>query len=156
MDGHALTPAQSRTLFCEAEKYLGSPYVWGGSSPETGFDCSGLICWVYQHTGLHELPRLCAQSLYFLCQPIDSFEKARPGDLIFFTNTYDAGVPITHIGILAGNGNMLHCSREVKYSAVSEPYWKAHYYGIGRLAKRCEEVDLDGLWDSVCVRNTSR
>lgn len=120
-------------LFAEGEKYLGYPYVWGGSTPETSFDCSGFVCWTYTHSGVYNLPRTTAQQIYNQCKKISPAE-ARPGDLIFFENTYDSPYePVTHVGIYAGNGKMLHCGNPIKYASTQTEYWKSHFYAYGRL-----------------------
>lgn len=122
-------------IFAEGEKYLGYPYVWGGSTPETSFVCSGFVCWTYTHSGAYDLPRTTAQGIYDQCKKI-SADEARPGDLIFFEGTYDSPhEPVTHIGIYAGNGQMLHCGDPIKYASTQTAYWKSHFYGYGRLEK---------------------
>ena len=117
----------------EAEKYLGFPYVWGGSSPSTSFDCSGFVSWVINHSGW-DVGRLGAQGLYNICTPV-SMENAQPGDLIFFWHTYDAPNPngVTHVGIYVGNGQMIHCGNPISYANINSNYWQSHYYGMGRL-----------------------
>lgn len=119
-------------LIKEGEKYLGFPYVFGGGSPSTSFDCSGFVCWVYTHANVYNLPRTTAQGIYNQCKKI-SKEEAKPGDLIFFTGTYDAGEPVSHIGIYVGNGRMLHCGNPIGYENVEVPYWQSHFYAYGRL-----------------------
>ena len=120
-------------LFAEGEKYLGYPYVWGGSSPSTSFDCSGFVCWTYTQSGVYNLPRTTAQSIYNQCTKISPME-ARAGDLIFFKGTYySPHEPVTHVGIYAGNGQMLHCGDPIQYTSVNSAYWKSHFYGYGRL-----------------------
>lgn len=119
-------------LMSEAEKYIGFPYVWGGSSPSTSFDCSGFICWVYTHSGVYNLPRTTANKIYDYCAPISASE-AKPGDLIFFQGTYVTSSPISHVGIYVGNGQMLHCGDPIKYASINTAYWKSHLYGYGRL-----------------------
>lgn len=121
-------------LFTEGEKYIGYPYVWGGSTPETSFDCSGFVCWTYTHSGVYNLPRSNAQQIYNKCKKINA-DDARAGDLIFFENTYESAVPVTHVGIYAGDGKMLHCGDPIKYASTQTPYWKSHFYGFGRLEK---------------------
>ena len=117
----------------EAEKYLSYPYVWGGSSPATSFDCSGFVSWVINHSGWN-VGRLGSDGLYFnVCTPIAPSE-AKPGDLIFFQNTYDT--PNTsHVGIYVGNGMMIHCGDPISYSNINSSYWQAHFYGFGRLPR---------------------
>ena len=106
--GEALTDPDFAALIAEAEKYLGYPYVWGGSSPSTSFDCSGFVCWVYTHSGVYNLPRTTATGIYNQCAIIPKSE-ARPGDLIFFTRTYDSAGPVSHVGIYVGDNMMIHC-----------------------------------------------
>ena len=118
-------------IIMEAEKYLGFPYVWGGSNPTTSFDCSGFVSWVINHSGW-DVGRRGAQGLYNLCTPVSS-ANAKPGDLIFFTGTYDAGVPVTHVGIYVGNGMMIHCGDPISYASINTRYWQSHFYGFGRL-----------------------
>ena len=119
-------------LMDEATKYIGYPYVWGGSTPETSFDCSGFVCWSYTHSGVYNLPRTTAQGIYDQCTRI-SREEARPGDLVFFTRTYLASVPVTHIGIYVGENKMLHCGNPIKYASIDTDYWRSHFYCFGRL-----------------------
>ena len=114
----------------EAARYLGTPYVWGGYSP-SGFDCSGFVSYCLTNSGVRNTGRLTAQGLYDICTPVSQSE-AQPGDLIFFTGTYDAGVPVTHIGIYVGNGQMIHCGHPVQYTSINSPYWQSHFYGFGR------------------------
>ena len=121
-----------RRLINEAEKYLGYPYVFGGSSPSTSFDCSGFVCWVYTHSGVHNLPRTTAQGIYNQCTRV-SREEAKPGDLIFFQGTYNAGETVTHIGIYVGNNRMLHCGSPIQYTSIDTTYWRNHFYAFGRL-----------------------
>ena len=119
-------------LFAEAERYLGYPYVWGGSSPSTSFDCSGFVCYVLTHSGYCNMPRTTAQGIYNQCTHISASE-ARAGDIIFFTGTYNSGNPVTHVGIYAGNGQMIHCGDPIKYTSVNTPYWQNHFYAFGRV-----------------------
>lgn len=121
-----------RRLINEAEKYLGYPYVFGGSSPSTSFDCSGFVCWVYTHSGVHNLPRTTAQGIYNQCTRV-SREEAKPGDLVFFQGTYNAGETVTHIGIYVGNNRMLHCGSPIQYTSIDTTYWRNHFYNFGRL-----------------------
>lgn len=120
-----------RRLFEEAEKYLGMPYVWGGSSPATSFDCSGFVSYVFTHSGVCNMGRLTAQGIYDICDPVDPSE-AKPGDIIFFTGTYNAGVPVSHVGIYAGDGMMIHCGNPIQYTSIYSPYWQQHFYAFGR------------------------
>lgn len=118
-------------LFEEAEKYLGMPYVWGGSSPATSFDCSGFVSYVFTNSGVCNMGRLTAQGIYNICTPVAP-EEARPGDIIFFTGTYNAGEPVTHVGIYAGDGQMIHCGDPIQYTSINSSYWQSHFYGFGR------------------------
>ena len=118
-------------LFEEAEKYLGMPYVWGGSSPATSFDCSGFVSYVFTNSGVCNMGRLTAQGIYNICTPVAP-EEARPGDIIFFTGTYNAGEPVTHVGIYAGDGQMIHCGDPIQYTSITSAYWQSHFYGFGR------------------------
>lgn len=128
----AYSDATFAQLMREAEKYIGFPYVWGGSSPSTSFDCSGFVCWAYTHSGVYNLPRTTAQGIYNQCAPI-SRSEARPGDLVFFTRTYVSSQPVTHIGIYVGDGLMLHCGDPIKYASIDTNYWTSKLYGFGRL-----------------------
>lgn len=119
-------------LMKEAEKYLGLPYVWGGSNPTTGFDCSGFVCYVFKHSGVYPLERVGAQAIYNMSTPIPASE-AKAGDLIFFQGTYNSGNPVSHIGIYCGNGVMIHCGDPIKYANINSPYWQSHFYGFTRL-----------------------
>ena len=120
-------------MLAEAEKYLGYPYVWGGSNPSTSFDCSGFVSWVINHSGWN-YGRLGAQGLCNVCTPV-SPANARPGDLVFFKYTYDAPNPdgVTHCGIYVGNGMMIHCGSPISYANLNTSYWQAHFYCYGRL-----------------------
>ncbi len=128
----AYSDAVFAQLMNEAEKYIGFPYVWGGSSPSTSFDCSGFVCWAYTHSGVYNLPRTTAQGIYNQCAPI-SRSEAKPGDLVFFTRTYVSSTPVTHIGIYVGDGLMLHCGDPIKYASIDTNYWTSKLYGFGRL-----------------------
>lgn len=130
--GEALSDPDFAALIGEAEKYLGYPYVWGGSSPSTSFDCSGFVCWVYTHSGVYNLPRTTATGIYNQCAIITP-DEARPGDCIFFTRTYDSAGPVSHIGIYVGNGMMIHAGDPIKYANINTPYWQEHFYAFGRL-----------------------
>ncbi len=123
----------AEVLINEAERYLGYPYVWGGSDPSTSFDCSGFVCYALKNSGYYDTPRTTAQGLYNMCEHIDPSE-ARAGDLIFFTGTYSSGNPVTHVGIYAGDGQMIHCGDPIKYSSIYTPYWQNHFFGFGRLS----------------------
>ncbi len=130
--GSAMGDLAFARLFSEASRYIGYPYVWGGSSPSTSFDCSGYVCWVYTHSGVYNLPRTTAQGIFDQCAVV-SREKARPGDLIFFTGTYASGTPVSHIGIYMGGSRMLHCGSPIGYADIDSRYWKSHFYAFGRL-----------------------
>lgn len=114
----------------EAEKYLGYPYVWGGSSPSTSFDCSGFVSWVINHSGW-DVGRLGAQGLCNICTPVSS-ANVKPGDLVFFTGTYDTP-GVSHVGIYVGNNMMIHCGDPISYANLNSSYWKSHFYRYGRL-----------------------
>lgn len=114
----------------EAEKYLGYPYVWGGSNPSTSFDCSGFVSWVINHSGWN-VGRLGAQGLCDICTPVSS-ANARPGDLIFFKGTYDTP-GVSHVGIYVGDGMMIHCGNPISYASINTSYWQQHFYTFGRL-----------------------
>ena len=120
------------TLITEAEKYLNYPYVWGGSSPDTSFDCSGFVSYVLTNSGLVNTGRLGAQGLYNVCAPV-SRANAQPGDLIFFTGTYDTP-GVSHVGIYVGDNVMLHCGDPIQYTAINTSYWQSHFYAFGRPA----------------------
>lgn len=120
-------------LIAEAEKYLGMPYVWGGSSPSTSFDCSGFICWIFTHSGVYNLSRTTAQGIYNQCTPI-SPENAKPGDIIFFTGTYSSPNPVTHVGLYVGGGQMVHCGEPISYTNINTAYWQKHFYSFGRIS----------------------
>ena len=130
--GEALSDPSFAALIAEAKKYLGYPYVWGGSSPSTSFDCSGFVCWVYTHSGVHSLPRTTATGIYNQCAIVPR-DEARPGDLIFFTRTYDCAGPVSHVGIYVGDNMMIHCGDPIKYASINTNYWQEHFYAFGRL-----------------------
>lgn len=130
--GEALTDETFRKLITEAEKYLGYPYVWGGSSPQTSFDCSGFVCWVFKNSGVYPLGRTTAQGIFDQCTPVRPSD-ANPGDIIFFTGTYNSGCPVSHVGIYVGNGMMIHCGNPIQYASVNSNYWTQHFYAYGRL-----------------------
>ena len=130
--GEAFNDATFAQLMQEATKYIGFPYQWGGSTPETSFDCSGFVCWVYTHSGVHNLPRTTAQQIYNQCTPV-SKDEVKPGDLVFFTGTYQSSNPVTHIGIYVGDNQMLHCGDPIGYANLGNSYWIKHFYGYGRL-----------------------
>lgn len=114
----------------EAEKYLGYPYVWGGSSPSTSFDCSGFVSWVINHSGW-DVGRLGAQGLCNICTPVSS-ANVKPGDLVFFSGTYDTP-GVSHVGIYVGNNMMIHCGDPISYANLNSSYWQSHFYRYGRL-----------------------
>ena len=118
------------TIIKEAEKYLGYPYVWGGSSPSTSFDCSGFVSWVINHSGW-DVGRLGAQGLCNICTPVSS-ANVKPGDLVFFTGTYDTP-GVSHVGIYVGNNMMIHCGDPISYANLNSSYWQSHFYRYGRL-----------------------
>ena len=126
----ALEDAQFAAMIKEAEKFLGYPYVWGGSSPSTSFDCSGFVCWVINHSGW-SVGRTSAQGLYNLCTPV-SRSNARPGDLVFFKGTYDTP-GVSHVGIYVGNNRMIHCGNPISYTNINTQYWQSHFFTFGRL-----------------------
>ena len=126
----ALEAETFAAMIAEAEKYLGYPYVWGGSSPSTSFDCSGFVSWVINHSGWN-VGRLGAQGLYNICTPVSS-SQAKPGDLIFFKGTYDTP-GVSHVGIYVGGGMMIHCGSPISYTSINTNYWQAHYFSFGRL-----------------------
>ena len=135
--GNAIPPdfyddAAVQALMEEAAKYLGYPYVWGGSSPSTSFDCSGFVCWVYTNSGVHNLPRTTAQGIYDQCAPVSAAD-AKAGDIIFFTGTYNSAGPVSHVGIYCGNGTMIHCGNPISYANINSSYWQSHFYSFGRL-----------------------
>ena len=119
-------------LIEEAERFLGYPYVWGGSSPATSFDCSGYICYILKQSGVKDLGRTTAQGLFNACIPISS-NDAMPGDLIFFTGTYSTANPVTHVGLYVGGGTMIHCGDPIQYTSINTNYWQNCFYAYGRL-----------------------
>lgn len=133
--GEALTDEKFRRMITEAEKYLGYPYVWGGSSPSTSFDCSGFVSWVINHSGNGwNVGRLGARGLKNICDIIPP-DQAKPGDLIFFHHTYDAPDPsdATHVGIYVGDGMMIHCGNPISYASTESSYWQSHFLCFGRI-----------------------
>ena len=126
----ALEDEQFAAMLAEAEKYLGFPYVWGGSNPSTSFDCSGFVSWVINHSGW-DVGRLGAQGLCNLCTPVTA-ANAKPGDLVFFKGTYDTP-GVSHCGIYVGNGMMIHCGSPISYANLNTSYWQEHLYCYGRL-----------------------
>ena len=126
----ALADERFAAMIKEAEKYLGYPYVWGGSSPSTSFDCSGFVCWVLNHSGW-DVGRTTAQGLCDYCTPVRASD-ARPGDLVFFKGTYDT-LEVSHVGIYVGNNMMIQCGDPITYSNLKSVYWQQHLYCYGRL-----------------------
>lgn len=130
--GEALTDEKFRKMITEAEKYLGYPYVWGGSSPSTSFDCSGFVSWGINHCGNGwNVGRQTANGLMGKCDIIPKSE-AKPGDLIFFQKTYNTS-GASHVGIYVGNGMMIHCGSPISYASIETSYWRQHYYCMGRI-----------------------
>ena len=126
----ALSDARFAAMLTEAEKYLGYPYVWGGSSPSTSFDCSGYVSWVVNHSGW-DFGRLTADGLLHKCTPVTAAD-AKPGDLIFFQGTYNTS-GASHVGIYVGDGMMIHCGNPISYASINTNYWQSHFYTFGRL-----------------------
>lgn len=127
----ALEDETFAAMIAEADKYVGYPYVWGGSSPSTSFDCSGFISWVINHSGWN-VGRLTAQGLYNICTPVTA-EQAKPGDLVFFVGTYDTP-GVSHVGLYVGNSVMLHCGDPISYTNLNSSYWQSHLFCYGRLS----------------------
>ena len=119
-------------IYETGSQYIGLKYRSGGRAPNTGFDCSGFVCWVFTNSGVHNLPRTTAQGIYDQCTPVSAAD-AKAGDIIFFTGTYNAGRPVTHVGIYCGNGTMVHCGDPIQYTSINTSYWQSHFYGFGRL-----------------------
>ena len=130
--GEALTDTKFANMIHEAEKYLGYPYVWGGSSPSTSFDCSGFVSYVINHCGNGwNVGRQTAEGLRNSCSIIPE-SAAQPGDLIFFQGTYETP-GASHVGIYVGNNMMIHCGNPIQYASIDTPYWRQHFYCFGRL-----------------------
>ena len=127
----ALEDEKFAAMIEEAEKYLGYPYVWGGSSPSTSFDCSGFICWILNQSGW-SVGRTTAQGLFNSCTPV-SRANARPGDLVFFTGTYKTDDRCSHVGLYVGENMMLHCGDPITYTSIASDYWQSHFYAFARL-----------------------
>lgn len=127
-----LSDERFAAMLHEAEKYLGMPYVWGGSSPSTSFDCSGFVCWVLNQSGAMSIERTTATGIYNRCTVIPKSE-AKPGDLIFFTGTYNSPGPISHIGIYVGDGMMVHAGDPIQFASIESNYWKQHFYAFTRI-----------------------
>lgn len=130
--GSAMGDGSFAAMLGEAEKYLGFPYVWGGSSPSTSFDCSGYVSWVVNHSGVGSVGRQTAQGLFNLCTPVSRADM-QPGDLVFFTGTYSTANPVTHVGIYVGGGRMIHCGSPISYASIDGNYWSSKFYSGGRL-----------------------
>lgn len=130
--GIAFSEERVKQLFAEAEKHIGKRYVFGANGP-ANFDCSSFVCWSYTHSGVKNMPRTTAYRIYKdYCNPI-SPREAKAGDIIFFKNTYNSGSPISHVGIYASNGMMLHAGDPIKFVSIDTPYWREHFYGFGRI-----------------------
>lgn len=130
--GEAMGEGSFAALIAEGEKYLGYPYVWGGSTPETSFDCSGFVCWVYTRSGAYPLSRTTATGIYNQCAIVPK-EEAQPGDLVFFSGTYASSGPVSHVGIYVGGGRMLHCGSPIGYTSIETAYWRGKFFSFGRL-----------------------
>lgn len=135
MAGQSYDDYDVQRLFDIGKKYIGYPYVFGGSTPATSFDCSGFIYWVYKEAGLKNWNRTTANEIYYSHSAPISEAEARPGDLVFFEGTYNAGVPITHVGIYAGDGIMLHAGDPIGFTSFKTPYWQKHNPTFGRLVQ---------------------
>ena len=131
----ALSDPTFAALIKEAEKYLGYPYVWGGSTPSTSFDCSGFVCWVFKNSTVYPLSRTTAQGIFDQCAII-SPSDARPGDIVFFTGTYNSIGPVSHVAIYVGDGMMIHAGNPIQYASMNTSYWQSHFYAFGRLPRR--------------------
>ncbi len=129
---HHLTDDKFSALITEAEKYLGYPYVWGGSSPSTSFDCSGFVCWVLKASGVWDIGRTTAQGIFNQCITIPASER-KAGDIIFFTGTYNSVGAVSHVGIYVGDGMMIHCGNPISYVSVDSGYWTNYFYAYGRI-----------------------
>lgn len=130
--GIAFDDATVKALFSEAEKHIGKRYVFGANGPNN-FDCSSFVCWSFTHSGVKNMPRTTAWGIYkTYCNPVSPSE-AKAGDIIFFKNTYDSGSPISHVGIYAGNGMMIHAGDPIRFVSINTPYWREHFYGFGRV-----------------------
>lgn len=130
--GIAFDDTTVKALFSEAEKHIGKRYVFGANGPNN-FDCSSFVCWSFTHSGVKNMPRTTAWGIYkTYCSPVSPSE-AKAGDIIFFKNTYDSGSPISHVGIYAGNGMMIHAGDPIRFVSINTPYWREHFYGFGRV-----------------------
>lgn len=131
--GIAFDDVTVKALFNEAEKHIGKRYVFGANGPNN-FDCSSFVCWSFTHSGVKNMPRTTAWGIYkTYCNPVSPSE-AKAGDIIFFKNTYDSGSPISHVGIYAGNGMMIHAGDPIRFVSINTPYWREHFYGFGRVS----------------------
>lgn len=129
--GIAFNEETVKQLFSEAERHIGKRYVFGANGP-SNFDCSSFVCWSFTHSGIKNMPRTTAWRIYTdYCNPVSTGE-AKAGDIIFFKNTYNSGSPISHVGIYAGNGIMIHAGDPIQYTSINSPYWREHFYGFGR------------------------
>lgn len=135
--------ATVQALMTEANRYLGMPYTFGGTAPAS-FDCSAFVCWVFSNSGVHDLPRTTAQGIFDQCAPVSAAD-AKAGDIIFFTGTYNAGRPVTHVGIYCGNGIMVHCGDPIQYTSIHSAYWQSHFYGFGSYSFDDVQSYLDAL-----------
>ncbi|GEQ61685.1 cell wall hydrolase [Vagococcus lutrae] len=130
--GIAFDNATTKKIFNEAEKHIGKRYVFGANGP-SNFDCSSFVCWSFTHSGVKNMPRTTAYRIFTdYCNPVSPSE-ARAGDIIFFRGTYNSGTPISHVGIYAGNGMMIHAGDPIQYTSINTNYWKNHFYSFGRL-----------------------
>lgn len=130
--GIAFDDVTVKALFNEAEKHIGKRYVFGANGPNN-FDCSSFVCWSFTHSGVKNMPRTTAWGIYkTYCNPVSPSE-VKAGDIIFFKNTYDSGSPISHVGIYAGNGMMIHAGDPIRFVSINTPYWREHFYGFGRV-----------------------
>jgi len=130
--GEAMEMEEYQALLSEAVQYIGYPYVRGGSSPATSFDCSGYICWIFTQSGVFSLPRTTADGIYRQCASVPR-DEAQPGDLVFFTGTYASIGIVSHVGLYVGDGKMLHCGDPIGYADLNSDYWRNHFYNFGRL-----------------------
>ena len=133
MPGEALSDPSFAALMAEATKYIGYPYVWGGSSPSTSFDCSGFVCWVLPQAASTTCP-VPRRRAFTTSAPSFRPPRQSRGDIIFFTGTYDSGVPVSHVGIYVGDNKMLHCGDPIQYADITSSYWTQHFYAFGRLS----------------------
>ena len=143
--GEAFNDETFAMLMAEATKYIGYPYVWGGSTPSESFDCSGFVCWAYTQSGVYNLPRGTAQSIFDQCTVI-SKDELMPGDLVFFTKTYESVNDVTHVGIYVGEGRMLHAGSPIGYADFNSSYWRKHFYAFGRLSGIHDKRPYQEFW----------